>query len=346
MGRANAPLQQMILKNSEERRRYPRLPIQLPVVVIGRRGRRELLTDDINRGGLFVRTDEPGRVRELLEVAVDIGNGEVIESVAVVRHLVSPEVGARSGRAPGMGVQFFGMGRTAMARWEEFVDEVADAQDDEADPRRAPEPASPFSGRDDMSIVRKRRELELAANDAPTPVVPVDPAALEAGTFALPDGFRPGKDSLDTPAVPDLPRAQAPDQTDGGPHDPIRRMHPRFASAFTVRMPDAAALEVFATRDISAGGIFLATDRVIAIGERVRVVVVHPETKGEFELAGEVVRVSEKSARTPAGLGIRFVDVDASARERLDRFVRSAIPDELFAVGDFLFEDHEFSKAT
>lgn len=106
-----------------EQRRDRRYRFQLPVVLV--RGAREvtLLTGDVSYRGLFLRTDDPPPLRELLQVKARLppeNDDLLLHAMAV---FVVP-VGA-DGRAPGVGLQLYAVGAEARQRWERFVRWVA-----------------------------------------------------------------------------------------------------------------------------------------------------------------------------------------------------------------------------
>ncbi|MCA9563232.1 MAG: PilZ domain-containing protein, partial [Myxococcales bacterium] len=412
-----------------ERRRFRRVPVQVQVVVRSGRDESTLLTGDLNRGGLFIRTDEPKNKRELVELEIDLQDGDdPLDVLAVVRHSLTPREAREEGRAPGMGVQFYGLSDASLLRWEAFArsvtkrfQEEAGQPDDEFE--ELPPPVGSTAGygapRVSGSVpVERPTSYETPSKRSATGLELPDLTLDESGSVDFSAATRPpsgpspriededsvdefadtdfggddlmaegdqmfedadgllddsaGFDSNFSSEVPpiseldsDIPEDGDPDETwdlkdlslsrhftqeeskalllsdaieltdpamslpdisqgIGGdnpflddslsvdappkPPDKIRREHIRFKTEFKVRIPDVEQLQEFLTRDISAGGIFLSTDRELEIGNRVQVLVIHPETQEEFALAGEVVRVSDGGGGEPAGLGIKFID--------------------------------------
>jgi uncharacterized protein (TIGR02266 family) len=63
---------------------------------------------NISAGGMFIRTDAPPSMREMVKVSIELpGETEPIEAQAQVVHRVTREEGRLTGRHPGAGVQFF-----------------------------------------------------------------------------------------------------------------------------------------------------------------------------------------------------------------------------------------------
>ena len=258
----------MFSRASTERRRAPRIPVQIPVILKTQETRTSLLTGNLNRGGLYLRTDQPARLKELIEPEVDLGDGgPPLDAVAVVRHRLTPDEALHLGNTPGMGVQWFGMAQRAKARWEAFADRLA---------------AEHF--------------------------------AVEAQSIAPP---------ADTEPLP------------YGMHDKVKRRARRYAAQFRVSLASAELLEECVTRDVSSGGMFLATEQVPALGTKIQVLLVHPETEQTFALNGEVVRINPPGVE-PAGMAVRFENLPESRKADLETFVRSGAPDA--SGGDFLFE--------
>jgi c-di-GMP-binding flagellar brake protein YcgR len=106
---------------------------------------------------------------------------------------------------------------------------------------------------------------------------------------------------------------------------PERRSTRRIASAFMVRFKSGEGLEEFVTQNISSGGMFLATTRTKAEGERIRLVVIHPVTDRTFELEAEVARSEGGSA--PIGLmgvALRFLEMTPEKEAEFKLFVGPA----------------------
>jgi uncharacterized protein (TIGR02266 family) len=283
------PAAAFISPTARERRRNQRLEVQLCVVLTTPNGKTALLSDDVNRSGLFIRTDNPAPLRALVTIVVDLDDGhESLDTVAIVRHVVSPDQAVELGRSPGMGVQFYGMGPALHQRWDKLIHELA------ADPTRA--------------IMQDGPDGEMKA---------------QVGAYhAKPEDPDPRADSIIPFAVaPATGVRLAPEDVT----DQTRRKYVRYPAEFKVRIPTVEKLEDFLTRDISVGGIFLATEREIKKGAQVRLVVVHPKTGEEFPIVGQVARVAPKSESSPQGLGVRFIDMTDERKAEFEKFVMSGL---------------------
>lgn len=72
------------------------------------------------------------------------------------------------------------------------------------------------------------------------------------------------------------------------------------------------------TRNICAGGLFVATLRLLPIGTRVVLRLTFPGDREAIEVLGEVrwARAFQELDNRPAGLGLRFVDTPVRAAIR------------------------------
>lgn len=246
---------------SESKRRDPRHVVQIALKLTVRRVTYQVVTEDVSFRGLFVRTDEAISARQLVPIEVDLPDG-VLKVHAMAVWVIGKD--NDTGRVPGVGLQFYGLGREETGRWQRFV--------------------------------RGLRESEARA-------------AEEA-------------------------RAQAQHASEVAV-EPIRRAHPRFSAAFFVRAKNRDTLLELYTRDISAGGMFLLTDEVVALGARVALEIVHPDAKQVFELSAIVRRASRPPE--PTGLGVEFPDLDEPRRAALFDFILSGVsrePATVIELGD------------
>jgi Tfp pilus assembly protein PilZ len=107
----------------DEKRRDKRYRYQVPAVLS--RGTRDLslLTGDVGYRGLFLRTDDPPPLRQLLQVKLRLPPGNDELAVHAMAVFVVP--GGTVGRAPGVGLQLYALSGEARQRWERFVQWVA-----------------------------------------------------------------------------------------------------------------------------------------------------------------------------------------------------------------------------
>ncbi|MFO8057041.1 MAG: TIGR02266 family protein [bacterium] len=107
-----------------------------------------------------------------------------------------------------------------------------------------------------------------------------------------------------------------------------RRKHKRYESRIKVRFGSLDALKEEYMHNISHGGIYIRTERPKPLREQIKIVLVHPQTGKEMELAGEVVRLvdKEEAGKTgqPPGMGIRFTQMDRETMDKLSAFINSS----------------------
>ncbi|OGP60615.1 MAG: hypothetical protein A2V67_14405 [Deltaproteobacteria bacterium RBG_13_61_14] len=108
-----------------------------------------------------------------------------------------------------------------------------------------------------------------------------------------------------------------------------RRKSHRVPLRLRVKFPNLQTLMEDYAKDISQGGIFIQSENPRQLGDRFIVTMVHPDTKQELELEGEVVRVARREPRDPgsvSGMGIRFVDLDEKAKKAIELFLATDYP--------------------
>lgn len=85
--------------------------------------------------------------------------------------------------------------------------------------------------------------------------------------------------------------------------------------------------------NISRGGLFINTQKPLAVGTPVRLIVSLPGTDFPFDLTGRVTRINESHSapNQVPGMAIEFVNVDDEKRSRIEEFVerlRKVMPQE------------------
>ncbi len=110
---------------SAEKRREARYPARIVARVLRRNQTIELLTNDVSFKGVFIRTDAPPALRQLVKVELVLPQNITVSGHAMVVHVApTPEDDPKTGEVvPGIGLQFWG----ALARareWEQFIHEL------------------------------------------------------------------------------------------------------------------------------------------------------------------------------------------------------------------------------
>jgi uncharacterized protein (TIGR02266 family) len=100
-----------------------------------------------------------------------------------------------------------------------------------------------------------------------------------------------------------------------------RRRTPREPLTLKVEYGDAAELVADYTENISAGGTFVFTDRILAVGTEVRLVLSFPGLIRPLPLTGEVKWVREEPAEE-RGVGVAFAAEAAESITRLGSIIQ------------------------
>ncbi len=101
------------------------------------------------------------------------------------------------------------------------------------------------------------------------------------------------------------------------------RRDERHALLLRVERPDGSSPHDV-TENLSAGGLFLRTDRPLRIGERVPLLVGFPRLLPPVEIEVEVVRVRAETPDEAAGVAVRVPDDRPTDRARLQRIAEAA----------------------
>ncbi|MCK6546022.1 FHA domain-containing protein [Myxococcota bacterium] len=168
-----------------------------------------------------------------------------------------------------------------------------------------------------------------SAGSGPPPVIVPPPA--KAPPVVVPPAIVP-QAIVPQAIVPQaiVPQAVAPPPPEAPAPAPAKkeafvRVHPRFTTdkKVSVRIGDRSELKELWLDNISKGGLFVCTEHPPSRGARVEVVINTPE--GDLELEGEVVHVVDtllaESMRTPAGVGLAFVNLTHAKKEAIHRYV-------------------------
>lgn len=118
------------MTNGSHSRRDVRYRVRVPVVLaIGRRSLSSV-TQDVSLRGMFVHTDSPPALRQLVRVDVMLPGDAKLSLNAMIVFVLPAHNEHR--RPPGVGLQLYGVGREAESVWQAFIRDVA-AQHPEAD---------------------------------------------------------------------------------------------------------------------------------------------------------------------------------------------------------------------
>jgi hypothetical protein len=148
-------------------RRHLRLPGRAEITLINPHGESRYLTENFSLGGVFVRTDTPKPLRHLVKVRFSPPGhrGDPLQMLAMVVYIVSPEQATRLHRAPGMGLNLYGLDDDTRLRWADFIDAAQQrVQALGALPEHRPAlPAEPIRRRDPRTTAEFKVQLQTAA---------------------------------------------------------------------------------------------------------------------------------------------------------------------------------------
>jgi Tfp pilus assembly protein PilZ len=105
-------------------RRDFRYEAHFPAQITFAKKRLSLFTEDLGYGGVFVRTDTPPALRQLVRVRLVVPFvARALDMHGMTVHVVGYD--NRAARVPGIGVQFYGLDRDTREAWEATVRHVA-----------------------------------------------------------------------------------------------------------------------------------------------------------------------------------------------------------------------------
>jgi uncharacterized protein (TIGR02266 family) len=103
-----------------------------------------------------------------------------------------------------------------------------------------------------------------------------------------------------------------------------KRSHPRFPLILAVDYPGAASTVRDYTENLSAGGLFIRTEREFEVGERLSLLISFPELLEPAELEVEVVRMRPGGASQTPGVAVWIPPDRVEDRRRLERLSAAA----------------------
>jgi Tfp pilus assembly protein PilZ len=283
-------------------RRDKRFRTQLPVRTRINGRLLSLLTDDVSFRGMFLCTESPPPVRQLIRIETILPPNNVPFAThgMIVFAIGKDDPG---GRAPGVGLQFYGMGDERRV-WESFIQFVQRASDPVPDRR---------SGEVEIVPQETRDPVRRSASATFAPVV----RATMMPPAKMPRASVPPPLPADRAPAGPLPFRVA---LGSGAHE-SRRFH-RFPIVLEVWPRNLDDLMRMYSRDVSVGGMFLPTAREIPVGSELRLEIRHPHSNSVFPMTGVVRRHSEQ----PLGIGVEFVELDDRRRRQFFEFIHAPLP--------------------
>lgn len=109
---------------STDKRREGRYPARIVARIIRRGKRIDFLTNDVSFRGVFIRTDAPPALRQLVKVELVLPDDGIVSGHAMVVHIAPTREGqANDETVPGIGLQFWGP-LAQSKQWEKFVQQL------------------------------------------------------------------------------------------------------------------------------------------------------------------------------------------------------------------------------
>jgi len=103
-------------------RRFLRMDCALSVQIRSKSGAVEVLTANISRNGVYLRTDSPMAERQLVKLSFSMPDGTPLQVMGMVAHRFFPKDEHPAG--PGMGVDFFALSKDDKKIWDRFCLEM------------------------------------------------------------------------------------------------------------------------------------------------------------------------------------------------------------------------------
>lgn len=282
-------------------RRDKRYRTQLPVRTRINGRRLSLYTDDVSFRGMFLCTEVPPPVRQLIRIETILPPNNVpFATHGMVVYVIG--VDDPNGRSPGVGVQFYGMGDERRA-WETFIQFIQRRSDPVPDRRSGEQGTVAGNGQ--------------AVTPPPHRTSPLTPAVRVSPPANPPRATEPPPPAPSAGGHPPIPFRVA---LGSGAHE-NRRFH-RFPIVLEVWPRNLDELMRMYSRDVSVGGMFLPTTRAIPLSTQLRLEIRHPHAESIFPLTAVVRRHSDQ----PPGIGVEFVDLDDRRRRQFFEFIHAPLP--------------------
>jgi type IV pilus assembly protein PilZ len=106
--------------------------------------------------------------------------------------------------------------------------------------------------------------------------------------------------------------------------DDDKRVSPRYQVKVEVGLQTENNFYTGLTQDLSGGGVFVATNQIREVGERIKVLLTLPGQRETFEILTEVrwVRSTTFSRNVEdPGMGLRFLQMSPGAKEAVTDFL-------------------------
>ena len=103
-----------------------------------------------------------------------------------------------------------------------------------------------------------------------------------------------------------------------------KRAHPRFPLILAVDYPNSASAVRDYTENLSAGGLFIRTERAFEVGDRVTLLISFPELLEPAEIEAEILRLRQGTPGQPGGVAVWIPPDRTEDRRKLEELTRAA----------------------
>jgi uncharacterized protein (TIGR02266 family) len=125
--RAPPPAPAVAPPRADEGRAWPRVPARLRVGWTSSKDFLSAYSKNISRGGIFIATDDPPALREVVELSVELPDGKPpVKSHAEVVHCVSVAQARATGTVAGAGLQFLDASDDFRERLDACIEALSD----------------------------------------------------------------------------------------------------------------------------------------------------------------------------------------------------------------------------
>src|SRR5437879_9263497 len=106
-------------------RREPRYKVHIYCTLVRGKEESRLITEDVSTRGLFLRTTNPPKLRQLVKIVLQLPQQrEEVTFHGMATHVEPAE--SANGKVPGVGIQLYVADERQRSRWERFVRDVRD----------------------------------------------------------------------------------------------------------------------------------------------------------------------------------------------------------------------------
>jgi uncharacterized protein (TIGR02266 family) len=102
-----------------------------------------------------------------------------------------------------------------------------------------------------------------------------------------------------------------------------KRKHTRIPVTARVSTVNGDKKDFYFTKDLSIGGVFLVTEREIPVDTVINLEISVQGISDLLRIKGKVVRIEKREDKVE-GVGIKFIDMDASSVESLQSFLKDS----------------------